>query len=230
MDEGDLTCLETPPVEPDLIAPWRRSVWLYGLRVPFSLVFIGWMTFAEVLSPSFSWEIYLYTLLAIFLGLVVGAHYIDIGASRTKFSPFFPAIPATMIWIGILAVVAGGAVGVYIALRWNLLFLAFVAVEGFAAYAYPSEKPKMVHSYPSFGLTWGTIPFVAAYFIQSGTVTALALAVAIFVGISVVMMHHLAIMSRESPGWKDALYLLRLYRYSVYLVALVALLGRVFGV
>ena len=70
-----------------------------------------------------------------------------------------------------------------------------------------------------FGLTWGTIPFVAAYFIQSGTVTALSLAVAVFVGVSVVMMHHLAIMSRESPGWKDAAvpFLLELYRYSVYL-------------
>ena len=44
------------------------------------------------------------------------------------------------------------------------------------------------------------------------------------------MMHHLAIMSRDSPGWKDALYLLRLYRYSVYLVALIAVLGRIFGI
>ena len=88
----------------------------------------------------------------------------------------------------------------------------------------------MVHSYLGFGLTWGTIPFLAAYFIQSGTVSSLALAVAAFVGVSVVMMHHLAIMSRESPGWKDALYMLRLYRYSVYLVALIAVLGRFVGV
>jgi len=230
MNQETWTELETPPVEPDLVAPWRQNVWLFGLRVPFSLVFVGWMTFAEVLSPRFSLEIYIYSLVAIFLGLVVGAHYIDIGASREKFSPFFPDIPKAMIWIGILTVVAGGVVGVYMALRWNLLFLLFVAIEGFAAYAYPSEKPRMVHSYLGFGLTWGTIPFVAAYFIQSGTVSSLALAVAAFVGVSVVMMHHLAIMSRESPGWKDALYLLRLYRYSVYFIALIALLGRFLGV
>lgn len=73
------TELETPPVEPDLVAPWRQNVWLFGLRTPFSLVFIGWITFAEVLSPKFSMEIYLYSILAAFLGLVVGAHYIDIG-------------------------------------------------------------------------------------------------------------------------------------------------------
>lgn len=188
------------------------------------------MTFAEVLSPKFSPEIYLYSVLAVFLGLVVGAHYIDIGASREKFSPFFPDIPASMIWIGILAVVAGGAVGVFMALRWNVLFLLFVAIEGFAAYAYPSEKPKVVHSYPGFGLTWGTIPFLAAYFIQSGAVSLLALAVSVFVGISVVMMHHLAIMSRESPGWKDALYLLKLYRNSVYAISVIAVVGKVAGI
>jgi hypothetical protein len=222
--------LETPPVEPDLVSPWKGSVWLYGLRVPFSLVFVGWMTLAEVLSPRFSLEIYLYSVVAVFLGLVVGAHYIDIGTSREKFSPFFLRIPSAMLWVGLLTVAAGGLVGVYMALRWNPLFILFVGVEGFAAVAYPREKPRMVHSYLGFGLTWGTIPFIGAYFIQSGNLSALALAVAAFVGISVVMMHHLAIMSRDSPGWKDALYLLRLYRYSVYVVALVAFAGRMLGV
>jgi hypothetical protein len=222
MNERLWTELETPPVEPDLVSPWMKNVWLYGLRIPFSLVFVGWMTLAEVLSPKFSLEIYIYSMVAVFLGLVVGAHYIDIGTSRGKFSPFFSDISAGMLWVGIL--------GVYMALRWNALFILFVAVEGVAAIAYPRETPKMVHSYLGFGLAWGTVPFNAAYFIQSGTLSLLALAVSIFVGVSVVMMHHLAIMSRESPGWKEALYLLRLYRYSVYVVALVAFAGRMFGI
>jgi hypothetical protein len=222
--------LETPPVEPDLVSPWTKNVWIYGLRIPFSLVFVGWITFAEVLSPKFSLEVFLYSIVAVVLGLVVGAHYIDIGTSREKFSPFFSDIPVAMLSVGILAVVAGCVFGVYMALRWNLLFILFVAVEGFAAIAYPREKPKTVHSYPGFGLTWGTVPFIAAYFIQSGTLSLLALAVSIFVGVSVVMMHHLSIMSRESPGWRDALYLLGLYRYAVYLLATVAFVGRILGI
>jgi len=230
MNEGVRAELETPPVEPDLVSPWMKNVWLFGLRTPFSLVFVGWMTLAEVMSPKFSLEIYLYSMVAVFLGLVVGAHYIDIGTSRGKFSPFFSDISPSMLWVGISAVVAGCLVGVYMALRWNPVFILFVAVEGFAAIAYPREKPKRVHSYTGFGLTWGTIPFIAAYFIQSGTLSPLALAVSIFVGVSVVMMHHLAIMSRESPGWKDALYLLALYRYVVYLVAVVALSVRELGI
>jgi hypothetical protein len=42
-------------------------------------------------------------------------------------------------------------------------------------------------------------------------------------------MHHLAIMSRESPAWKDALYLLKIYNYSVYAVAIAALAGALLG-
>jgi hypothetical protein len=221
--------LEAPPVEPDLVAPWSRNVWVFGLRVPFSLVFIGWITFAQLISPRFSLEIYAYTLVAAFLGLVVGAHYIDIATSRGKFGPFFPKIPTAMLWVGLAAVAAGTAVGMYMAARWDMAFIVFVAVEALAAYAYPREHPRQVHSYAGFGLTWGALPFLAAYFIQSGALTVLSLGVAGFVGISVVMMHHLAIMSRESPGWRDALYLLRLYRYSVYSIAFVGVFGKILG-
>lgn len=222
--------METPPVEPDLVAPWTRNIWVFGLRVPFSLVFIGWITLAQLISPRFSLEIYAYTLLAAFLGLVVGAHYIDIATSRGKFGPFFPSIPPAMLWVGVAAVAAGTVVGIYMAWRWSPLFMAFVVIEGFAAYAYPREMPKQAHSYGSFGLTWGALPFLASYFIQSGTLTFLSLGMAVFVGVSVVMMHHLAIMSRDSPGWKDALYLLRLYRYSVYSVAVVGAFGKMLGI
>jgi hypothetical protein len=169
-------------------------------------------------------------LAAAFFGLVVGAHYIDIATSETKFSPFFEIPRRKMLIVGIVTVVVGGLVGVYMAARWNLAFLVFVAVETVAAIAYPREKPRIAHSYLSFGLFWGTIPFAASYFIQSGSLNLMALGISVFVGISVVMMHHLAIMSRESPAWKDALFLLKLYRYSVYVISALAILGRILSV
>jgi hypothetical protein len=205
-----------------------ENPWIYGLRTPFSFVFLGWVTLAQAIAPSFNVQIYLFTMLSSFFGLVVGAHYIDIGSSKEKFSAYL-RIPASMLAVGVVTVLLGVLAGVYMSLRWNILFLAFVAVEGFAAVAYPRESPRIMHSYASFGLTWGTVPFLGAYFIQAGTISLLALGLSVFVGISVVMMHHLAIMSRESPAWKDALYLLRLYRYSVYAIAILALVGKGLG-
>jgi hypothetical protein len=205
-----------------------KNPWVYGLRTPFSLTFLGWVTLAQVIAPAFNAQIYIFTMLASFFGLVVGAHYIDIGLSKEKFSAYI-RIPASMLAVGVVAVLVGVLLGLYMSLRWNIAFLAFVVVEGFAAVAYPREKPKIMHSYASFGLAWGAIPFLGAYFIQAGAISLLALGLSAFVGISVVMMHHLAIMSRESPAWNEALYLLRLYKYSVYAMALLALLGKGLG-
>jgi len=219
-----------PPTEPDLTHPWNRNVWFFGLRIPFSLVFLGWITFAQVLSPRFDTVLYAYVLVASFFGLVVGAHYIDIATSVDKFSPYFKKIPVrSMLGVGITAVAVGIIVGAYISLKWNLpFFLLFVAIEGAAAITYPREVPKFAHSYVTFGLAWGTIPFLASYYAQAGALSVLALAVSAFVGISVVMMHHLAIMTRESSDWKNALYLLDMYRYSVYLIAVISLVGRIY--
>jgi hypothetical protein len=222
--------LERAPIEPDLTSPWNKNVWLFGLRTPFSLVFIGWITLSQTLVLNFNIEIYLYTILAAFFGLVIGAHYIDIATSKEKFSPFFNIPIKKMLGIGIIAVAIGTLIGVYVAVRWNIFFLVFVATESFAAIAYPRETPKFIHSYFSFGLTWGTIPFLASFYIQSSTLNLIVLGLSVFVGISVVMMHHLAIMSRDSSAWKDALYLLKLYRYSVYSIALLTLLSRLFSI
>jgi len=160
--------------------------------------------------------------------LIVGAHYIDIATSVDKFSPYFKISVRSMLGVGIASVAVGIIFGAYISLKWNLpLFLLFVAFEGAAAIAYPREVPKFAHSYATFGLAWGTIPFLASYYTQAGGLGVTAVAASTFVGISVVMMHHLAIMTRESSDWKNALYLLDLYRYSVYLIAVVSLAGRI---
>jgi hypothetical protein len=190
------------------------------------MVFVGWITFAQALASTFNPQVYVLTLIATFFGLIVGAHYIDIATSKEKFSPFFSIPRRKMLTIGLVSVAIGGFVGAYMAFKWNILFMSFVILEVVAAVSYPREYPKFAHSYLSFGLTWGVVPFIAAYFIQQGAVTLLAIGVSVFVGLSVVMMHHLAIMSRESADWANALYLLKLYRYSVYAISALALVSR----
>jgi len=215
-----------PPVEPDLFGFWKRNVWLYGLRIPFSLMFLCWITFSQALSPIFSIEKYIYLLIASLFGLIIGAHYIDIVTSKKKFAPYFRIPSKPMLITGVSSVLLGTAIGIYIALRWDLpYFLIFVIVEGFAAIAYPRERPRIAHSYPVFGITWGALPMLAAYYIQAGNISILSLGVSISVGLMVVMMHHMAIMTRESQDWKNAIILFDLYRYGVYILGLFSLIS-----
>ncbi len=221
------------PVEPDLVGAWsKHGVYLFGLRAPFSLVFLSWVTAASALSAEFHWDRYLLGLVAAFFGLVVGAHYIDIAGSKGKYRPFFPEMNARRVMlIGVAAALLGAALGVYIALAYNPLFLIFVALASFSAIFYPLEKPKILHSYPGFGLAWGFIPALGAYYLQSFKIDLLSFGFAAFVGITVVQMHHMAVLSNEKENLpevtKNARYLLSLHRTAALSLGLLLLLSKV---
>src|SRR5713101_7419385 len=63
-----------PLVEPDLVGIWRKNVWWFGLRWPFSMVLFSWVTGTSTLAPEFHFDRYLLSMLAGFFGLVIGAH------------------------------------------------------------------------------------------------------------------------------------------------------------
>lgn len=220
-----------PLVEPDLVGVWRKNVWLFGLRMPFSMVIFSWVTVASTLAPEFHLDRYLLTMLGGFLGLVVGAHYIDITASKDKYLPYFPAMNRNRVKaVGIIAVFAGIAVGLYMSLVYSLWFSIFVLAGGFFALFYPIEKPRWLHSYTGFGLAWGFMPVLAAYFIQALRIDLVGLGLAMFLGITSVQMHHMAVLTneREYTGdvTKNARYLLKLHRAAAYSAGLVLLVAR----
>src|SRR5260370_31416170 len=187
-----------PLVEPDLVGIWRKNVCWFGFRWPFSFVLFSWVTVASTLAPEFHLDRYLLTMLAGFFGLVIGAHYIDIAGSSDKYLPYFPRMNRAAIRaVGVLAVLAGVVVGVYMSLIYSIWFLGFVILGGFFALFYPIEKPKWLHSYAGFGVAWGFMPVLASYYIQALRIDLVGLGLAVFLGITVVEMHHMAVLTNE---------------------------------
>ncbi len=220
-----------PIVEPDLVGIWRKNVWWFGLRWPFSMVLFSWVTVASTLAPTFHLDRYVLTMLAGFLGLVVGAHYIDITASKDKYLPYFPKMNRGLIRaVGVLAVLAGMAVGLYMSLLYSIWFLGFVVLGGFFALFYPVEKPKLLHTYAGFGLAWGFIPVLASYYIQALRIDLLGLGLALFLGILSVEMHHMAVLTNEKEYAADvtrnARLLLKIHRAAAYAIGLILLVSR----
>src|SRR5437879_5495536 len=142
-----------PLVEPDLVGIWKKNVWWFGLRWPFSFVLFSWVTVASTLAPEFHLDRYLFTMLAGFFGLAIGAHYIDIAGSSDKYLPYFPRMNRAAIRaVGVLAVLAGVGVGVYMSLIYSIWFLVFVVLGGFFALFYPSRSQSGCTRTP--GLVW----------------------------------------------------------------------------
>jgi len=218
-------------IEPDLVGVWRKNVWWFGLRWPFSMVLFSWVTVASMLAPEFHLDRYLLTLVAGFFGLVVGAHYIDIAGSKEKYLPYFPKMNRMAIRaVGVVAVLVGGALGVYMSLLYSLWFLAFVLLGGFFALFYPIEKPRWLHSYPGFGLAWGFIPVLASYYLQGLRIDLVGIGLAVFLGITVVEMHHMAVLTNEREYGPEtsgnARLLLKLHRGAAYAIGLILLISR----
>ena len=222
---------ELAPVEPDLVGIWKKNVWFFGLRIPFSLELVSWTTTVASLAPEFHLDRYLLTLVAGFLGLIVGAHYIDITSSQEKYLPYFPNMNRNAIRaVGIVAILLGLAVGVYMSLQYSLWFLVFVLLSGFFALLYPIEKPRWLHTYPGFAIGWGFLPALASYYIQGLRVDLVGIALAVFVAITVTEMHHMAVLSNEKEyskeTTKNARFLLKLHRGAAYSIGLILLIAR----
>ncbi len=222
---------ELAPVEPDLVGIWKKNVWWFGLRIPFSLELVSWTTAVSALAPEFHLDRYLLTLLAGFFGLIVGAHYIDITSSKEKYLPYFPNMNRKAIKeVGILAVLMGLVVGVYMSLLYSPWFLVFVLLGGFFALLYPIERPRWLHNYPGFAIGWGFLPALASYYIQGLRIDLVGIGLAVFLAITVTEMHHMAVLSNEKEYGKEttknARFLLKLHRGAAYAIGLILLFAR----
>jgi hypothetical protein len=225
--------MSAPAVEPDLVGTWaKHGVYVFGLRTPFSLVFLSWVTAASALTAEFRWDRYVLGIAASFFGLVVGAHYIDIAGSKGKYLPFFPEMNVKQVMmVGIAAALIGAGIGVYIAIAYNPSFIVFVILASFSAIFYPLEKPKFLHTYAGFGIAWGFIPALAAYYLQSSRIDLLSLAFAGFVGLTVVQMHHMAVLTNEKENpevvTRNARYLLKLHQGAAFTLGILLLISKV---
>ncbi len=120
----------------------------------------------------------LWTLVAFFLALGIGAHALDELHGR----PLRTEIPNGVLWTLALTSVAGATViGIGAAFAWDAWLLAFVAAGGFLVFAYNLELfGGRFHSDLWFGLAWGAFPLLTGYFAEAQQLRPEALLAAAF--------------------------------------------------
>lgn len=200
-----------PSVPADALATIRPT-WYAGkdtvwgeawtmLHFPYTAMVLGFVTIGAIVSPRFSWPILLGSLVAYFLGLGVGAHFLDqIPGMGSRYVHHWS--PWALTLIGAAGVGGGLVIGVFGALillgPW---FLLFVAVQTLGALGYPLAPVfrGLLHRDSVFAVTWGSLPFLTSYYAQSGqviTVLSVSLAV-LFAGIALLEIR-VSRASRES--------------------------------
>ena len=111
-----------------------------------------------------------------FVALGIGAHVADnIGSKKIK--PWGDLFSKRQSWIIILACLGFSyGLGLYYALLYAPLLVFIGIIEGFFLFAYNFELFKgMFHKNYWFALSWGMLPFLAGFVIQTNTITPVSL-------------------------------------------------------
>ncbi len=164
------------------------------LHPPYTLWHLSYVTMGIAIAPSIFIERSVAVLVAFFLGLGVGAHALD----ETMGNPLQTRLSKKQLYlIGILAICAAIGIGLYYVITVSALLLPFIFVEAFFAFAYNLEIfNKRFHTTLVFALSWGSIPFLTAYFVNALSISVPVVVVALVVGLLTVVQRTLSTQAR----------------------------------
>ena len=160
-----------------LTRTWQREWWTL-LHPPYTLLHLSFVIIGACLAGPVNTVRLVFTVVAFFLAVGVGAHALD----ELKGRPLSTSIPTWQLVaasaVGFGGAVALGVVGLFLVSP----YLAFFIVVGVTiALAYNLELfHGRLHSDIVFALGWGAFPLLTAYFAQHANVSVSALFAGVF--------------------------------------------------
>ncbi len=165
------------------------------LHPPYTLWHLSYVLIGISLAPVLHVERSIAVMVAFFLGLGIGAHALD----ETMGNPLKTKISKKWLYvIGFASLLGAILIGAYFVLNLSELVLPFVVVEAFFAVAYNLEIfEKRFHTDLVFALSWGSIPFLTGYFINSLSISAASLIMAVAIGFLTYVQRTLSTQARQ---------------------------------
>jgi hypothetical protein len=159
---------------------WRDYVTL--LHPPYTAWHLSYVAIGAALTSAFAWDRFLPTLAAFFLAVGVGAHALDELNGR----PLRTRIPSSvLVALGVASIAGAVAIGIVGAVTVDPWIALFVVAGAFIVVAYNLELlGGRFHGDAWFGLAWGALPLVTAYFAAAGKLDLVVVAAAVFAYLS----------------------------------------------
>jgi len=149
------------------------------LFLPYTAMVLSYTVIGSMLAPAIHWDRVAAIVAIYFLALGIGAHALDALSSRGP-KPWGSVFSRPQLWAAAaISVTAAYAIGVwYMVLHAPLLWPVALA-EGFFLLAYNLEWfSGRFHSDFWFAVSWGALPVLAGYILQTNALSPAALLVA----------------------------------------------------
>jgi hypothetical protein len=161
----------------------RFRVLIGLLFLPYTGMVLSYVTIGAMLAPTIHWDRFVAILLIYFLALGVGAHALDaLGSKATK--PWGQILTAGQLrWLAVLSLIAAYGIGIYYMLFYTPLLWIIAIPEGFFLLAYNLEWFKgRFHTDAWFAFSWGSLPVLAGYILQTNQLPPALLLIAASMG------------------------------------------------
>ncbi|MEM4274349.1 MAG: hypothetical protein QXK74_01810 [Candidatus Nitrosocaldaceae archaeon] len=165
------------------IGPLRFRIFIGMLFLPYTGICISFTIIGSLLTENVYWDrLYAITIIY-FSGLGVSAHLFDaIGSKIKPWGNYFNE--KYLLLIALISLILAYVIGIYYIITYSLYILAIIAIlEGFFLFAYNLELfNSRFHNNISFAFSWGSLPLLAGYFIQTNQITLLPMLVSLLTG------------------------------------------------
>jgi hypothetical protein len=150
------------------------------LHPPYTLWHLSYVVIGISLAPIVYPPRSIATIVAFLLGLGIGAHALD----ETMGNPLQTKLSkANLYLIGFSSLAIAVGIGVYYSFTLSFLLLPIVFAETFFAICYNLEMfGKKLHASWVFSLSWGMIPLISGYFVNSLSITLPIILISIAAG------------------------------------------------
>lgn len=164
--------------------PARFRLFVGLLFLPYTGMVLAYTVIGSMLADPIAWDRVLAVVIIYFLGLGIGAHALDaLGSKGDK--PWGEAFSRRQLWtLAALSLTLAYAIGIYYMVRYAPLLAVIALLEGFFVFAYNLEWfGGRFHTDGWFAFSWGALPVLAGYILQTNAISAGALVVAAAMGL-----------------------------------------------
>ena len=150
------------------------------LFLPYTGMVLSYALIGSMLAPAIHWDRVAAIVLIYFLALGIGAHALDAAGSRAA-KPWGRVFSRAQLWAAAACSLgAAYAIGIWYMVLYTPLLWLIAIPEGFFVLAYNLEWfGGRFHRDSWFALSWGALPVLAGYILQTNAVSPAALLLAL---------------------------------------------------
>ena len=164
--------------------PERFRILMGLLFLPYTGMVLSFSAVGGMLADPLHWDRVVATVIIYFLGLGIGAHALDAAGSRgTK--PWGRVLSERGLWTAALSSIAAAyLIAIYYMVLFVPLLWIVAVMEGFFVFAYNLEWfGGKFHKDLWFAFSWGVLPALAGYLMQTTGSSPGGLAIAVAMGL-----------------------------------------------